>query len=1032
MWKLHDWFNQNLYMRNTFLEIGIRLILSLFFVLWINVVYGQHKTANPVAQQFFDEKCAATYIEQKQADQLGLYGTRDYFEVWVQDKKKEIRRSPYSFRTQADGKRLIPVVVHVIHNGTPIGQGANIPFSQIEAQIAILNQDYSKQNPDAGNTPAEFRGVAASANIEFVLAKQDPSGLPTTGVNRVAGSKTLYTPDDDALIGQLALWPPEDYMNIWVVPLQSPYLGYSAFPISEELPGLNFPPSTRETDGVTIDYRVFGEGGNALSNSAGRTATHEIGHFLGLRHIWGDANGCDVDDFVEDTPLQNQANNNCVVTPRFSCDSRDMVENFMDYTPDRCMSLFTAGQVERMDVVLNFSPRRASLVNGVATREPDLGSNDLSLQDIIAPNDFSCETSLSPKVVVLNVGNNTVTSATINITLNGQLLESRNFVLNVASGANATVSFGEITIPSSTDNEFKAEIKTVNGVADFDTSNNSLITHPKIPASIALPYSFEARDFSTLWGLQNPDNEKTWEQIVLPIDGQQEDMIYLNGYNYETHGELDYWISPQINLSASPNAQLKFEMAFSPYTDEEYQESLLVAVSSDCGNTFELLQAPYNKKGASLKTQESSSDAFFPTTKSQFRTELVNLSGYAGEGDIRIAFVSINGYGNNIFIKDVEILPSEEYRYDFQINSVLNPGPITDGSQQQEVLQITNTGNLPISDFVIQRRSDGSRLEAFLIEDENLAPGDSEAYALSNQLEAGENRVEYEILSPNYDQNAGSNSKLVWHFIQDDSTILVPWRQDFDDPLGIQPWLTINPEKNGSSWKQNVLHDDGNQVLELTNMARGNSYWLGSPLFDLSASNEASIFFDWASSGFSNSDITHFSMLISDNGGNSYQELWRKENTALNTSGGGSASAISPEDFAREYIDLSAFTGEGFEKLRVAFKVFYRSGSSHPIYLDNIELFLSANPDPVDPGVGSALVFPNPAFDHFNLTFNLEEYEELNIQIISPSGQVVYNADYPNTLNQTYTFNTSLFNRGVFILRISGSTFSETKRLIIQ
>src|SRR5690606_16479083 len=120
---------------------------------------------------------------------------------------------------------------------------------------------------------------------------------------------------------------PEDYMNIWVVPLQAPYLGYSSFPISE-LPGLNFPPNTRETDGVTIDYRVFGKGGNALSSSEGRTATHEIGHFLGLRHIWGDANGCEVDDFVEDTPLQNQANNNCVGSPRISCDSRDMIENF--------------------------------------------------------------------------------------------------------------------------------------------------------------------------------------------------------------------------------------------------------------------------------------------------------------------------------------------------------------------------------------------------------------------------------------------------------------------------------------------------------------------------------------------------------------------------------------------------------------------------------------------------------------------------------------------------------------------------------
>jgi len=1019
-------------MKNAFFEIGIRLILSLFFVFWIHSVYAQHIPAKSVDEQFFEEQCAATYIEQKQVEQLGIYGTRDYFEVWVQDKKKEIRRNPYNFRTQADAKRLIPVVVHVIHNGTPIGQGANIPLSQIEAQIAILNEDYSRQNPDAGNTPAEFQGLAASANIEFVLAKRDPTGLPTTGVNRVAGSKSFYTPDDDALIGQLAQWPPEDYMNIWVVPLQSPYLGYSSFPISE-LPGLNFPPNTRETDGVTIDYRVFGEGGNAQPNSAGRTATHEIGHFFGLRHIWGDASGCDVDDYVEDTPLQNQATNTCVAGPQFSCDSRDMIENFMDYTPDQCMSLFTIGQVERMDVVLNFSPRRQSLVNGIATREPDLAPNDLALQEIIAPDDFSCGTSVSPQIAVLNVGNNTVTSATIDVTLNGRVVESRNFVLNLASGATEILTFGQITLSSSGENEFMAEIRTVNGVSDSDEANNTLVTHPKVPSSISLPYSVGAGDFSNLWSLKNPDNDSTWDEIALQIDGQAANLIYFNGFNYSTVGELDYWISPQINLTTATNAQLKFEMSYAPYSDEEYQETLLVAVSTDCGNTFDLLQAPYNKKGSSLMTEEATSEQFFPSSASQFRTELVNLSQYAGEGDIRIAFVSVNGYGNNIFIKDIEILPSEEYRYRLQINNVLNPGPITDGSQEEEILQITNSGNLPISDFVIQRRSDGARLESHVVENQFIAPGETQTYSLSSQLRAGENRVEYEILRPNHDQNPGSSSKLIRYFIQSDSAVVVPWRQGFDGPSGIQPWATVNPEKNAGSWQQKMLQEDvDNQVLALENMERGNSYWLGSPLFDLSTTNEASIFFHWAATGFNTSDITEFSVLISDNGGNSYEELWRKENVQLNTSGSGSAATISRQDFVREYLDLSQFTGERFEKIRLAFKVVYRNGSSHPIYLDDIELFLSANPAPVDPGLGNALVFPNPAFDYFNVTFNLEEYEAVNIQIISPSGQIVYDADYPNTLNQTYTFNTSLFNRGVFILRITGEKLSETKRLIIQ
>src|SRR5690606_509225 len=149
------------YMESIFLNYRIRFVLSFFFGFWANIAGAQQINAVPGDVQFF-EKCAATYIEQKQVDQLGIYGSREYFEVWLQERKREMQRSPYRFRTQADGKRQIPVVVHVIHNGTPVGQGANIPFSQIQAQIDILNQDYSRQNPDATNTADEFVEVAAA------------------------------------------------------------------------------------------------------------------------------------------------------------------------------------------------------------------------------------------------------------------------------------------------------------------------------------------------------------------------------------------------------------------------------------------------------------------------------------------------------------------------------------------------------------------------------------------------------------------------------------------------------------------------------------------------------------------------------------------------------------------------------------------------------------------------------------------------------------------------------------------------------
>ncbi|HAZ24066.1 MAG TPA: Pregnancy-associated plasma protein-A, partial [Algoriphagus sp.] len=200
------------------------------------------------------------------------------------------RNQPLSIARTQEEIRLIPVVVHVIHNGTPIGQGANVPLSQIESQIRTLNEDFRRLNPDANRTPAEFLPVAADSKIEFVLAKQDPNGLPTNGIVRIQGPKTSYAPQDAAQIGQLSQWNPDEYLNIWVVPLNQPFIGYASFPVSG-LPGLNFSPAPAITDGVTIDFRFFGTGGNAIGASLGRTATHEVGHYFGLRHIWGDG-GC--------------------------------------------------------------------------------------------------------------------------------------------------------------------------------------------------------------------------------------------------------------------------------------------------------------------------------------------------------------------------------------------------------------------------------------------------------------------------------------------------------------------------------------------------------------------------------------------------------------------------------------------------------------------------------------------------------------------------------------------------------------------
>jgi len=617
---------------------GKRIRFALFFLFSLTIlkVEAQNFFGQPY-QHMHDEKCAHVLMEKMQEDKLGIYGSRDFFESWMTKEINQKKILNSQKRVQSE-KRVIPVVVHILHNGTAEGISTNIPLSQIEAQIRILNEDFRRLNADTILTPTEFLGVVADANIEFVLAKQDPNGLPTSGIVRVLSPKTTFNPNsagDVELISQTSLWPPEDYLNVWVVTLASPFIGYASFPVSN-LPGLNFPPNSRETDGVTIDYRYFGEGGSAVSGSKGRTTTHEVGHFLGLRHIWGDGD-CSVDDFVGDTPIQSGSNNACRTTnPRFTCNTRDLVENYMDYTPDNCMNNFTLGQVARMNVVLSESPRRASLVNGRGTVVPQLFSNDLALQRIVEPQDLICDLNLTPVLEILNRGTNVITSARIEIRNNGTVLQTKDLSLNLETGQETTVSFDPINLNPS-GNNFSATIRLVNGSTDENLSNNTLQTSPRIQPIVPLPYAFSFNDIGNQWVIDNPDGLFTWQETEVVLDGQSQKSLFIRNYEYEAFGELDYLISPQINLSTFQNAQLTFNMAYGPFNNNSFGDYLLVAVSTDCGNTFDIVNAPYEKDYNFLRTSAPTLDEFIPTSQSQFRREIVNLSQYAGMGNVRVA-----------------------------------------------------------------------------------------------------------------------------------------------------------------------------------------------------------------------------------------------------------------------------------------------------------------------------------------------------------------------------------------------------------
>jgi hypothetical protein len=249
---------------------------------------------------------------------------------------------------QRPGITKIPVVVHVIHN--PAKPEQNISESQIKSQIDVLNLDFRKKNPDASRVPAAFAQFAADARIEFELASSDPNGNPTNGITRTETTATGFEDDDKVKFsanGGFDAWPSERYLNIWVCLLRRGLLGYAQFPGG---PGA--------TDGVVITHTAFGTQGTASDPfNLGRTTTHEVGHWLNLRHIWGDdGTGCNGSDFVDDTPNQASSNTGTPQFPSLSCNNGpdgDMFMNYMDYSDDDSMFMFTSGQVLRMQATLD-------------------------------------------------------------------------------------------------------------------------------------------------------------------------------------------------------------------------------------------------------------------------------------------------------------------------------------------------------------------------------------------------------------------------------------------------------------------------------------------------------------------------------------------------------------------------------------------------------------------------------------------------------------------------------------------------------
>ena len=593
------------------------------------------------------------------------------FEQWIQEKTQE-KRARTAQRLVDGPVYQIPVVVHVVHLGEPVGEGRNISLEQIEDQIRILNEDFRRQNPDTTDTQPLFKPVAADVGVEFVLARQDPDGLPTNGVVRVVGVQDSFSISEGAELGALSQWNPENYFNIWVTRISGGKLGFAQLPISDLLPGLEGASFNSLTDGIVVDYLSFGSVGSLRERyNGGRTATHEVGHYLGLRHIWGDnTNDCSAGDFVEDTPPQEKSYSFCPGGEAFSCDSPDMYDNYMDLTDDACMNLFTEGQAFRMRIVLENSPRRASLLVSPGLEAPRPILDDATISRIISPQPSECSPAVTPEINVLNTGGNPIESITVAFRVGRELVEETTFDLDLASGTAQNVTFptfDQLDFQPGTAYEVSFEVVSVNGNTDDNPTGNRREVTFFIPQRDEVPLreDFQRAGGDTFFGksiIRNPDQQITWEQRATPLVSDPiNQSLYINFYRYiDLQGEQDFLYSPTLDLRNIPAAVLSFRVAYAPYEDENFpvsQDGLLVGVSTDCGATIDAII--YEKFGPQLATQPPQDRPFTPTTEDDWREEILSLNAYLGEPNVQLVFIGVNDHGNNLFLDDIEFFVTE-------------------------------------------------------------------------------------------------------------------------------------------------------------------------------------------------------------------------------------------------------------------------------------------------------------------------------------------------------------------------------------
>lgn len=476
--------------------MNLRVSLKTMNMRILTLILSAIALSTAVFAQSDDAPCASDVLHEELLENDEIY-QRSFFNL-----ERRIQELSASAHERNDEIYTIPVVVHVIHEGEPIGQGANISQEQILSSITALNEDFRKLPGTNGD------GDGVDVGIEFCLAARDPDGNASTGISRVDGTVVANYADegiqatgdsgaDELDVKELSIWPREDYLNIWVVneiednDAQSGIQGFAYFPVNNPV------------DGIVILHNAIGTVGNIKPNTAlNRTLAHEVGHYLGLYHTFHTTTDCSAE-----TNCTTQGDRVCDTPPTIlsascsnpACSGTQQVENYMDYTSESCRNMFSQGQKDRMRSTLLAD--RLTILSSMGC--VSVNDYDAGITDISNPIGTSCSSTFTPQVQLTNYGSVTLTSVNIHYSVDNTNAQQIAWTGSLNSGESISVELPLVSA-SGGDHEFSAWTSSPNGNTDENSTNNERVNEFSISsgAGLELEISLDYFGSETTWEVQ--------------------------------------------------------------------------------------------------------------------------------------------------------------------------------------------------------------------------------------------------------------------------------------------------------------------------------------------------------------------------------------------------------------------------------------------------------------------------------------------------------------------------------------------------